>query len=217
MMSTNDRLAGYRKAVTEANLNAYAVLVIAGESDADVAEHATFERFTTAETPATALVVSNNQMTLASCVHRVDAGLKCHAMWQSSATATSTGLMLLIRSCQPWPKTIAHWRTMSVTCWSSASNIRTDRRRPSSYQQRSTIASPAAAAARSTAEITGTTLPSAAVERLSISDLILRARVVAQRPTRTILGIVGAPGAGRSTVAEQIEQALGDAAVLVRR
>ena len=64
MMSTNDRLAGYRKAVTDAGLDADAVLVIAGESDADVAERATFEHFTAAETPATALVVSNNQMSL---------------------------------------------------------------------------------------------------------------------------------------------------------
>ena len=51
---------------------------------------------------------------------------------------------------------------------------------------------------------------------LSLERLVERARVLAIPGERHILGITGAPGAGKSTVAEQVVQALGpDLAVLV--
>ncbi len=43
----------------------------------------------------------------------------------------------------------------------------------------------------------------------SLAELTERARALAGRPERTILGIVGAPGAGKSTLAEQLAEALG--------
>lgn len=46
-------------------------------------------------------------------------------------------------------------------------------------------------------------------------DLIDRASALAERPGRTILGIVGPPGAGKSTVSEALCRALGGRAVLV--
>jgi pantothenate kinase len=48
-----------------------------------------------------------------------------------------------------------------------------------------------------------------------IEPLIARARELAARGPRAILGIVGAPGGGKSTLAAAIAGALGDAAVLV--
>jgi len=53
------------------------------------------------------------------------------------------------------------------------------------------------------------------IQRLAITDLASRARELAKRPERTILGIVGAPGAGKSTVTDVLVTELGDAAVLV--
>ena len=50
---------------------------------------------------------------------------------------------------------------------------------------------------------------------LSMADLVDRARSMAVRDERAILGIVGAPGAGKSTVAQRLVDALGDLAVLV--
>lgn len=49
----------------------------------------------------------------------------------------------------------------------------------------------------------------------SRADLLERARDLADRGERAILGIVGAPGAGKSTVAQWIVDQLGDLAVLV--
>lgn len=46
-------------------------------------------------------------------------------------------------------------------------------------------------------------------------DLIERASALAERPGRTVLGIVGPPGAGKSTVCEALGQALGERAALV--
>ena len=46
------------------------------------------------------------------------------------------------------------------------------------------------------------------------SDLIERASVLAERPGRAILGIVGPPGAGKSTVCQALGQALGERAAL---
>jgi pantothenate kinase len=49
----------------------------------------------------------------------------------------------------------------------------------------------------------------------SLDQLVERARGLAAPGTRTILGITGAPGAGKSTVAEALLAGLGDLAVLV--
>jgi hypothetical protein len=46
-------------------------------------------------------------------------------------------------------------------------------------------------------------------------DLLTRAQALADSGGRRILGITGAPGAGKSTVARQLVDALGGAAVLV--
>lgn len=48
-----------------------------------------------------------------------------------------------------------------------------------------------------------------------IDELADRARQLAARAPRTIIGIAGAPGAGKSTLAESLVQALGADAVLV--
>jgi pantothenate kinase len=45
--------------------------------------------------------------------------------------------------------------------------------------------------------------------RQRMNELIARARSLAERPGRTVLGITGPPGAGKSTVAEQIAGELG--------
>lgn len=49
----------------------------------------------------------------------------------------------------------------------------------------------------------------------TLEDLVARAQVLASRGPRTLVGIVGAPGAGKSTVCEALEVALGDRAVVV--
>lgn len=49
----------------------------------------------------------------------------------------------------------------------------------------------------------------------TIEDLVLRARALAARGPRTLLGVVGAPGAGKSTVCAALESALGGAAAIV--
>ena len=46
-------------------------------------------------------------------------------------------------------------------------------------------------------------------------DLVARAHSLASGATRRILGITGAPGAGKSTLAQRLVDMLGDAAVLV--
>ncbi|MBO3085749.1 nucleoside/nucleotide kinase family protein [Cellulomonas fengjieae] len=53
------------------------------------------------------------------------------------------------------------------------------------------------------------------VRELSVDDLIERARALARPGRRTVLGITGAPGAGKSTVCAALLDALGDDAVLV--
>lgn len=50
---------------------------------------------------------------------------------------------------------------------------------------------------------------------IRLDALIAHARELAQSDSRRILGISGAPGAGKSTVAEAIKAALGDSCVLV--
>ncbi|MVA75862.1 nucleoside/nucleotide kinase family protein [Auraticoccus sp. F435] len=51
---------------------------------------------------------------------------------------------------------------------------------------------------------------------LGVEDLLARARRLAERGPRTLLGITGAPGAGKSTLAAAVVEALGpDLAVLV--
>ena len=52
-------------------------------------------------------------------------------------------------------------------------------------------------------------------QHLDRTDLLDRARALADRGSRAILGLVGAPGAGKSTVAEWLVEQLGDRAVLV--
>ena len=50
----------------------------------------------------------------------------------------------------------------------------------------------------------------------TVVELTARARLLASTGSRRILGITGAPGAGKSTVAAQLVQALGsETAVLV--
>ncbi|MGB4136516.1 MAG: nucleoside/nucleotide kinase family protein [Microbacterium sp.] len=49
----------------------------------------------------------------------------------------------------------------------------------------------------------------------SIEQLVARARQLADAPGRRILGIAGAPGAGKSTLSAALREALGDQAVLV--
>ncbi|MCS3778613.1 nucleoside/nucleotide kinase family protein [Tsukamurella ocularis] len=46
-------------------------------------------------------------------------------------------------------------------------------------------------------------------------ELLVRARALAARPGRALLGITGAPASGKSTLAERLVTALGDDAVLV--
>lgn len=62
-----------------------------------------------------------------------------------------------------------------------------------------------------------TSPPVRGAERLSctLDELVERARSLASAGTRSILGITGAPGAGKSTVAQAIAEALGDQAVRV--
>ena len=56
----------------------------------------------------------------------------------------------------------------------------------------------------------------AAADPVTMADLVGRAEALAAHGQRSILGITGAPGAGKSTVAEQLVQALGpERAVLV--
>lgn len=51
---------------------------------------------------------------------------------------------------------------------------------------------------------------------ITVTELTARARLLASTGSRRILGITGAPGAGKSTVADQLVQALGsETAVLV--
>ncbi|WP_200921124.1 MULTISPECIES: nucleoside/nucleotide kinase family protein [unclassified Plantibacter] len=50
---------------------------------------------------------------------------------------------------------------------------------------------------------------------ISLDELVDRARALAASGSRRILGIVGAPGAGKSTVSDTLAAALGDQAVIV--
>ncbi|KQM14437.1 hypothetical protein ASF83_14645 [Plantibacter sp. Leaf171] len=50
---------------------------------------------------------------------------------------------------------------------------------------------------------------------MSLDELVDRARALAASGSRRILGIVGAPGAGKSTVSDTLAAALGDQAVIV--
>lgn len=63
----------------------------------------------------------------------------------------------------------------------------------------------------------GISAPFRGVERLSctLDELVERARSLAVRGTRRILGITGAPGAGKSTIARAIADALDGQAALV--
>ncbi|MGS2613516.1 nucleoside/nucleotide kinase family protein [Micromonospora sp. LZ34] len=56
-------------------------------------------------------------------------------------------------------------------------------------------------------------MPAARV--LPVDDLVARARALAEAGPRQLLGITGAPGAGKSTLAERIVAAVGPAARLV--
>ena len=51
--------------------------------------------------------------------------------------------------------------------------------------------------------------------RTDLDDLVNRAQALAATGSRRLLGICGAPGAGKSTLAERLVAALGDRAVLV--
>lgn len=54
-----------------------------------------------------------------------------------------------------------------------------------------------------------------AVEHLPLADLVQRARALAASGDRAVLGITGAPGAGKSTLAAALHQALEGAAVVL--
>ena len=54
-----------------------------------------------------------------------------------------------------------------------------------------------------------------AAETLPLDELVARARALAEDGPRQLLGIAGAPGAGKSTLAERIVAALGQVARLV--
>jgi LacI family transcriptional regulator len=117
-MSTLDRLTGYQKAVKELGLDDDPRLVIAGESDEHITEQRVVAHLTTMDEPATALVVSNNQMTLGTmrairqCRLRVprDIAMICYddfewadlfdpqitAMAQDAATLAETAVGLLL-------------------------------------------------------------------------------------------------------------------------
>ncbi|MEV1145212.1 nucleoside/nucleotide kinase family protein [Micromonospora sp. NPDC049799] len=56
-------------------------------------------------------------------------------------------------------------------------------------------------------------MPTARV--VAVDDLVARARALAEAGPRQILGIAGAPGAGKSTLAEQVVAAVGPTARLV--
>jgi pantothenate kinase len=49
----------------------------------------------------------------------------------------------------------------------------------------------------------------------TLEDLVARARALAARRPRTLVGVVGAPGAGKSTVCDALQAALGDRTVVV--
>lgn len=68
-----------------------------------------------------------------------------------------------------------------------------------------------------TAEARTTSAPVRGAERLtcSLDELVERARALAVAGSRRILGIAGAPGAGKSTVAQAVADALGGQAALV--
>jgi len=53
------------------------------------------------------------------------------------------------------------------------------------------------------------------VVNATIEDLVVRATDLAARAPRTILALVGAPGAGKSTVCSALDHALGERAVVV--
>lgn len=55
----------------------------------------------------------------------------------------------------------------------------------------------------------------AAVSTLGEADLRHRAQALAHRPERVVVGISGAPGAGKSTLAARVASAVGEAAVVV--
>ena len=57
--------------------------------------------------------------------------------------------------------------------------------------------------------------PAPAVARADFAALLARARQLAASPSRRILGLTGAPGSGKSRLAGEIVEALGDDAVLV--
>lgn len=58
-------------------------------------------------------------------------------------------------------------------------------------------------------------LSSDSVIELSVMDLVERARALLQRPGRTMLGVTGPPGAGKSTLTQALATALGNDVVVV--
>ncbi|MFW2513335.1 nucleoside/nucleotide kinase family protein [Demequina sp. SO4-13] len=58
-------------------------------------------------------------------------------------------------------------------------------------------------------------LQSGHVVQLTAEDLISRARGLLNRPGRTLLGVTGPPGAGKSTITQLVDAALGAEAVVV--
>lgn len=75
-MSAQDRLTGYQKAVVDLGLSTDEGLVIVGESDERITEDNVVAHLTQESEPATALVVSNNQMTLGALRAIKRCGLK---------------------------------------------------------------------------------------------------------------------------------------------
>lgn len=76
VMSSHDRVDGYRTAVAELGLDSTPELLVDGRSDARVTEEQVWAHLTRQPDPATALVVTNNQMTLGALRGVRRAGLR---------------------------------------------------------------------------------------------------------------------------------------------
>lgn len=75
-MSARDRLEGYESAIRQSGVVSDPQMILAGESDTEIARKVVLDYFTSTATRATGLVVSNNQMTLGALRGLREAGLR---------------------------------------------------------------------------------------------------------------------------------------------